>query len=197
MRPEQRHVFLHSSFHAIKSPHYWLALALFACCLLSKPALVTIPLGMLLLDYWPLQRLQFPMTRSAGSETKDNLPMIRGLILEKVPFFALGVMDSVVTVWVHHASGAMPGLKTLPLVARIENMFVSYARYLGKTLWPADLALPYPHPGQWPVSLVVLGFVLILGLSYTAVRLGRRHPYAFTRWFWFVAMLILVIGLVQ
>jgi protein O-mannosyl-transferase len=162
---------------------YGLALFLFACSLLSKPALVVLPCAMLLLDYWPLHRLQ------------RSTPWC--LFLEKVPFFLLGLLSSVATVWVHKQSGALAALATAPMATRIENAFASYARYLGKTLWPVRLALPYPDPGNWPLSLVMGGAVMVVGLSVLALWQARERSYVFVGWFWFAGMLLPVIGLIQ
>jgi Flp pilus assembly protein TadD len=74
---------------------------------------------------------------------------------------------------------------------------VSFARYLGKTFWPVNLATPYPHPGHWELVLVICSVALIAGLSAIAVLLARKFPFAFTGWFWFVGTLVPVIGLVQ
>jgi protein O-mannosyl-transferase len=169
---------------------YGLALVGFALGLMSKPMLVTLPFAMLLLDYWPLQRFS-PATANYRRST------LRRLFLEKTPFFALGALSSAVTVWVHNQFGAIAALTFLPIQDRIANSLVSYGRYLGKMFWPAHLALPYPHPGQWPLGWVVLATALVCGLSLAAVGLARRRPYVFVGWFWFAGMLVPVIGVVQ
>jgi tetratricopeptide (TPR) repeat protein len=83
------------------------------------------------------------------------------------------------------------------LSGRIENTFVSYARYLGKTFWPSPLAVLYPHPIHWNAGLVVFSLLLVIGFSVTAVWFGRKHPYVTVGWYWFVGTLVPVIGLVQ
>jgi Tfp pilus assembly protein PilF len=117
--------------------------------------------------------------------------------VEKWPFFLLSAISCVVTFIVQQKSGAMPSLMKISLAGRIENAFVSYARYLGKTFWPVNLAVLYPHPGHWDAGLVVFSLLLVAGLSVAAVRVGRRFPFVFTGWFWFFGTLIPVIGLVQ
>ena len=169
---------------------YGLALAGFALGLMSKPMLVTLPFAMLLLDYWPLKRFQL-------STTRHRLPTLWWLLLEKAPFFSLGALSSAVTVWVHSQFRAITTLTFLPVQDRIANSLVSYGRYLGKMFWPAHLALPYPHPGQWPFGWVVLATALVCGLSLAAVGLARKRPYVFVGWFWFAGMLVPVIGVVQ
>ncbi len=187
---------------------YGLALLFFALGLLSKPMVVTLPFVMLLLDYWPLGRVSsFKCQVSSG--VADDMatsfapfsflrsPGLRRLVWEKVPFFALGAISCAVTFFVHKETGAIVALAALSFAARIANAFVSYARYLGKTFWPAGLALPYPHPGQWPMILVVCATALVMGLCIAAVWLGRRRPYFFVGWYWFLGTLIPVIGVIQ
>lgn len=162
---------------------YSLALAGFALGLMSKPMLVTLPCVMLLLNYWPLRRL----TPGPGGW--------RRLLVETAPFFLLSAASCVITLVVQQP--AMQPLLRLPLEHRIANALVAYCRYLGKVFWPLDLALPYPHPGSWPAWQVAAAAVLVAGLSAAVLRLARRFPYALTGWFWYLGMLVPVIGLVQ
>jgi Tfp pilus assembly protein PilF len=162
---------------------YCLALVFFALGLMSKPMLVTLPLVMLLLDWWPLQRF--------------NISMLPRLLIEKIPFFALAAASCVVTFIVQQKGGAVATLARYSVSVRIENAFISYARYLGKAFWPATLANPYPHPEFWPMGLVLSAVVLFAGLCVATVHLRKRFPYALTGWFWFAVMLVPVIGLVQ
>ncbi len=159
---------------------YCLALLFFALGLMSKPMLVTLPMVMLLLDWWPLKR--FPIIR---------------LVWEKIPFFLLSAISCVVTFIVQQKSGAVGTLTVLSVSERINNMFVSYARYLGKTIWPMALATPYPHPGHWPAWPVLGDVVLFVALCAAAIWWGRKFPFMPVGWFWFVVMLVPVIGLVQ
>jgi Flp pilus assembly protein TadD len=167
---------------------YGLALLFFALGLMSKPMLVTLPLVMLLLDWWPLGRV---------SSVECRVSRARHLVVEKIPFFILSMISCVVTFIVQQKGGAVVTLMKISLAGRIENAFVSYARYLGKTFWPVNLAVLYPHPIYWDAGLVVFSLMLVIGLSVAAVWLGRRFPFAFTGWFWFVGTLVPVIGLVQ
>ena len=123
--------------------------------------------------------------------------IVRSLVLEKIPFFVLSAISCVVTFIVQQKGGAVVKLARIPMTGRIENAFVSYARYLGKTLWPAALANPYPHPGHWEFPLVIYSVALVAGLSAIAVLFARKFPFFFTGWFWFVGTLVPVIGLVQ
>ena len=167
---------------------YVLALLLFALGLMSKPMLVTLPFVLLLLDCWPLRRLALP-------EWKQSSESPYWLLLEKVPFFVLALVSSVVTFIVQRKGGAVS--TSLSLGERIGNALVSYERYIAKMLWPAKLAVLYPHPGQWPFARVLAATALVVGLSLLVVSRVRRQPYLLVGWLWFIGMLVPVIGLVQ
>jgi Flp pilus assembly protein TadD len=194
------------------TPDYGLAVLFFALGLMSKPVLVTLPLVMLLLDWWPLQRWsRVEGRRSSDTNVSENpstfnaLPgqsgattgQLSSLVFEKWPFLALSAISCVVTFVVQQKTGAVIALTSYSLSARIENAFVSYARYLGKLFWPASLATPYPHPGHWPLGLVLFAVALFAVLCVAAIWCGRKFPFAPVGWFWFVGMLVPVIGLVQ
>ena len=147
---------------------YLLSLLLFALGLLSKPMLVTLPFVLLLLDYWPLRRLQL---KTQDSRLKTSLP----LLLEKLPFLVLAALASVVTFVVQQQGGAVVAAESLPLSARVGNALISYSRYLGKLFWPTDLAVFYPHPPQWLLRGLLLAGGLILGVS-ALVWVRRRRP---------------------
>jgi len=160
--------------------YYALTLTWFLLGLLCKPMLVTLPFLLLLLDYWPLQR------PGAGPGW---------LCLEKIPFLALSVGSSIVTYWVQKDAGAMGN--TFTLQARLANAAFSVARYLGKFFWPFDLAVGYPFPDRWPPAGVFGATGLVLGITGLAVWQRRRQPWLFVGWFWFLGMLVPVLGLVQ
>jgi tetratricopeptide (TPR) repeat protein len=166
---------------------YVLGLVFFALGLMSKPMLVTLPFLLLLLDFWPLGRLPAAKPLAGGT--------IWSLWWEKVPFFLLSAGSCVVTVLAQRS--AMQPLLLLSLQERVDNAAISYARYLGKTFWPVDLALPYPHPGRWPAAEVGLALLLIAAVSMVALGLRKRSPWLLTGWFWFLGTLVPVIGLVQ
>lgn len=171
------------SLHCLHSGNYWLALLFFALGLMSKPMLVTLPFVLLLLDFWPLGRFQSLRWTA--------------LLVEKTPFMLLATASSLVTFLVQRAGGSVATLELIPLTERIGNAVVSYVRYLGKTIWPVNLAVPYPYPGEWP-SEVVLGSVLLLSMvTAGVVWLARRMPWLAVGWFWYLGTLVPVIGLVQ
>jgi len=162
--------------------YYWLSLFFFALGLMSKPTLVTWPFVMLLLDYWPLRRFEVERTWR--------------LVMEKIPFVVLAAAASVVTVVVQKQAGAMATILSLPLSARTGNALIAYCRYLGKLFWPADLAVFYPHPGQWPAATVLLAGGFLLAISGLVWALRRRFPFLLMGWLWFGGMLVPMIGLV-
>jgi Flp pilus assembly protein TadD len=176
------------TFHA--SSFYLLSLFLFALGLMSKPMLVTWPLVMLLLDYWPLRRFELSISRS-------QLAILWRLVAEKIPFFILVALMSVVTFMAQKHGGAVEAVGNLPISARIGNALISYGRYLGKLLCPMDLAVIYPRPDRWPVVMVVLAGGLILGFSLLLWVRRRRSPALLVGWLWFLGTLVPVIGLVQ
>ena len=166
---------------------YGCALLLFALGLMSKPIVVTLPFVLLLLDYWPLRRLAIG----------DWQLVTRHLVREKVPFFLLSALSCVVTFVAQQKGGTVRSLASFSVGERFGNGLVSYGQYLGRTFWPVELAVFYPHPGQWPAGQVMLAGVLVAGLCLGAAWLGRRFPFAVVGWYWFVGMMIPVIGLVQ
>ncbi len=168
--------------------YYLLALSLFALGLMSKPMLVTTPFLLLLLDYWPLNRLA----------TGDWRLAIRPLV-EKIPFVALAIISSAITFLVQRKGGAVTSISALPLDSRIGNALVSYVRYLGKTFWPDNLAILYPYPPSrhWATSQVVGSVVILITVTVLAIWLARRRKYFLVGWLWFLGTLVPVIGLVQ
>jgi len=159
------------------------ALLFFACSLMSKPMLVTMPFVLLLLDFWPLQRF--------------NPSSVKYLLVEKIPFCVLSIVTSVVTYIVQEKGGAVSSLAKVSLGQRIENAFVSYGLYLAKIFWPVNLATPYPPSHYWPFGIVIFSVALFAALCVAAVVLKQKYPFAFNGWFWFAGMLVPVIGLVQ
>ena len=169
------------------SLYYWLALLFFAFGLMSKPMVVTLPFVLLLLDFWPLKRLQL---QSSGRAVASS-------VFEKLPFFALAVTGSVVTYLIQKSCGAVWSSDALPFHARVANALLAYVRYLSKTFWPADLAVIYPYPRHWPV-MAVIGAALMLAIwSGLFIWRARQNPYLLVGWFWFLGTLVPVIGLVQ
>jgi len=178
----------------------YLAVAvLFAAALMSKPMLVSAPVVLLLLDYWPLRRFEQPSSTKGKAKilkSGNQGRVIRRLFLEKIPLLVLSAGSCVITfVLQKRATGAIP---PLPFLWRVQNAFASYVIYVWKTLWPTRLAVFYPHPDNtlaiWEVILAI-GF--LLAITVAAIVFRRERPYLFTGWFWYLGMLVPVIGLVQ
>jgi len=169
------------------------ALAL-ALGLMSKPMLVTLPIVLLLMDYWPLGRLK-PRQHSTLNTQRSTLS---SLILEKAPLFALCVASSAITFFAQRAMGAVAMMTQFPLGVRISNALVAYASYIVKMVWPSGLAFYYPRAGNpipaWQVAGAV---VLLAAISFLVIKLARRHPYLPVGWLWYVVTLVPVIGFIQ
>jgi Tfp pilus assembly protein PilF len=178
-----------SKAHDLKSRVlYGLALLFFVLGLMSKPMLVTLPFVMLLLDWWPLGRYQ------QASDPRRQPPLLR-LAVEKLPFLALCAASSAVTLVAQR--GAVQSLGYIPLSIRTVNAIDSYGRYLWKTIWPVDLAIPYPYHGYGNVWLFFLATSLLLGITVAVMRFGRVFPFLLVGWLWYLGMLVPTIGLVQ
>jgi tetratricopeptide (TPR) repeat protein len=201
--------------------NYILALFFFALGLMSKPMLVTLPFVLLLLDYWPLGRIsEFgvrPALRSLWakdgsselkhifrpstlnslarrSEAKAAQPST--LLLEKLPFFGLAAVSCAVTYLGMQGGQHLRSAEQAPWGLRLANVPVSYARYLGKLVWPVDLAALYPMPAHWGFWPVGGSVVLLLLLTLFVAGRARSAPWLLTGWLMFLGTLVPVIGIV-
>lgn len=162
---------------------YGLLSILFVCGLMSKPMLVTVPIVLLLIDWWPLQRF-------------INGKSISALIIEKIPLFILSMASAVVTLIAQRQS--VGSTNQLPISLRIGNAIVSYLIYLWKTVWPTNLAPFYPHPETAiPLWITATSAALLMAITGVALVLRKRYPYVLTGWLWYVVMLVPVIGVIQ
>ena len=172
---------------------YFFILLFFVLGLMAKPMLIILPFVLLLLDYWPLQR--FVVKKPADPEYKWSL--IYPLLWEKVPLFALIILSSIVTYFAAQVGGGFASIEALPLGVRIGNAFVSYITYIGKMIWPSNLAVLYPHPGLL-VSWQVMGSVfLLIAITVAVFWRAKRSPYLATGWLWYLGTLVPVLGIVQ
>ncbi len=175
---------------------YFVFVALFVLGLAAKPMVVTLPCVLLLLDFWPLRRIQGWGQLPADAAFAVPQARFSRLVLEKLPLFALAAADGAVTIFAQRSGGAM-GL-VLPLGVRLENAVYAYALYVWKAFWPARLAVFYPHPGAalavWQIGRAAL-FVLTVTTLVWRQRFAR--PYLLTGWLWFLGTLVPVIGLIQ
>jgi tetratricopeptide (TPR) repeat protein len=176
----------------------YLTVALFlALGLMSKSMLVTVPFVLLLLDYWPLDRFSSEHKHLAGGARRpQRAHSVAPLLVEKIPLFALSAFSCIATLLVQlYTAGA---IDQLPLAWRLNNAAVSYAAYIWQMFWPARLAAFYPHPNdQLPLWQVILALTFLISASLLAIQWRTKRPYIFTGWFWYVGMLVPVIGFVQ
>lgn len=165
---------------------YLVVVAVFALALMSKPMAVTLPFVMLLLDLWPLRRVDFSRPSTTG-----------WLVAEKIPLLVFSFASSVVTVMAQEAGGAVRTLEQIPLGTRAANAVVAYVRYIGKMFWPVDLAVFYPYtPTISPLAILGAG-LLLLAATAAVVLTVKKLPFLATGWFWFLGTLVPVIGIVQ
>lgn len=165
----------------------------FALGLLCKPMIVTLPVVLLLLDFWPLGRVRGARCEVSGENGRDWL----GLAVEKAPFFVLAAASSIVTLIVQQRGGSVSALDAVPLGARLANALAGYVAYLGKLFWPVDLAVIYPMQTHWAAWKIVAAGAILLALTLLVFGWARRRRYAVVGWLWFLVTLLPVIGLVQ
>jgi Tfp pilus assembly protein PilF len=155
--------------------------------LMSKPMVVTLPLVLLLLDYWPLKR--FPSSAFPVS--------LYRLILEKIPLFILAAGLTAVTFYTEGKIGALKSFEMFPVEVRTANAIVSYVGYIWKTVWPINLAIFYPHSGILPWWQIVPSALMLVSITFLVFYNMKRYPFLVTGWFWYILTLSPVIGLVQ
>jgi tetratricopeptide (TPR) repeat protein len=156
---------------------------LFACGLMSKPMLVTTPVVLLLLDYWPLERI---------ADRRSFWQML----FEKLPLFALSAVSSVVALALQVQSPESVG--QLPFGWRLQNALVTYVTYIWQMFWPANLAVFYPHPDDHlTLGEVALAALFLIAMTWLVFALRRNRPYLLVGWLWYLIMLLPVIGIVE
>jgi protein O-mannosyl-transferase len=180
---------------------------LFAMGLMSKPMVITLPLVLLLLDYWPLGRLVWgraPSPVSVGTAAL-GCPAERSsaaaqplwkLCLEKLPLLALSAASAIITMMAQGAGGAVLSSAAHDPWLRVENVIVSYERYLEKAIWPFHLAVLYPYPHALPAWEVAASAIVLLAVT-VAVLKDREHRYFLFGWLWFLGTMLPMIGLIQ
>ncbi|MFZ3207686.1 MAG: tetratricopeptide repeat protein, partial [Geobacteraceae bacterium] len=191
---------LHFYAGYVKKPGYrpyLCSLLAFVAGLMSKPMLVTLPLVMLLLDYWPFNRFARDEAAGETGAPSGGMPLFFALVREKTPFFLFSALSAAITIYGQHEGGAMATLAKIPVVLRITNALIAYVKYIGLMFWPQELAILYPFPRWLSYSQAIAAGVLLLVISVMVVRFRRRYPYLVTGWFWYLVTLLPVIGLIQ
>lgn len=177
---------------------YILVLLVFGLCIMTKPIVVTLPLVLLLLDYWPLERIGEQRTEDRRREEEGQKTSLKWLIIEKIPLLAMSAFLSVMTFVSQKSGGAVLTTKNIPLDQRIANVFLSYITYIGKMIWPSGLAVYHPHPrtGFSDTAVVICELLFVL-IAVFSIYMGRRKKYVTIGWLWYVGTLVPMIGLVQ
>ena len=173
---------------------YAAVVAALALGLMSKPMLVTLPFVLVLLDVWPLGRLRGVLRNPS---TRAPVRPLMGLVAEKWPLVALSLVSAVVTLLVQRGGGAVASVEMVSPARRFLNALVSCWRYIGKTLWPHDLAVVYPY-GRDPEALAAaVAAVALVAVTALFLWQARRRPYLLVGWLWYLGMLVPVIGVIQ
>ncbi|HOC56729.1 MAG TPA: tetratricopeptide repeat protein [Verrucomicrobiota bacterium] len=176
-----------SVFHLRSALFYLLSLLCFVCGLMSKTMIVTLPLVLLLLDWWPLRRFQ----PSACNPRRSIL------FLEKAPFLGAALVGGLLTLYAEKGVGALPTASDVPIYSRLANAVLSYPGYLGQTFWPDHLAVYYPFPRAFPAGTVLAAALLGLAITAGALWAARARPHLAFGWIWYSVTLLPVIGIIQ
>ncbi len=190
---------------------YSLVALLFALSLMSKPMAITLPLLLLLLDYWPLRRLMVLEGRASSRACPERSRRVKAerssatagggqpawtLCLEKIPLLALAAASAIITMIAQRAGGAVLTSAAQDPLLRLENAIVSYVLYIKKTLWPSHLAALYPYPHSLPAWQVAACALILLAVTGAVLRY-REHRYLVVGWFWYLGTMVPMAGLVQ
>jgi tetratricopeptide (TPR) repeat protein len=179
-------LFFHSYLKYTKKENigsYLCAMLFFFLGLMSKPMLVTVPVVLILLDYWPLSRF----------EKNGTLK----IFLEKIPFLNFSLLVSLKTIFIQLNAGALVSFESINIINRIENAVTSYIAYLVKLLLPINLAVVYPYEQSFSLWEVFVKFVIFVAITTLALKAHKKHPYLIVGWLWYVISLVPVIGLFQ
>jgi protein O-mannosyl-transferase len=165
--------------------------AFFACALMAKPMVVTLPVVLLFLDFWPLARLSL-----IADKKRDSLISFSRAISEKIPLFILSLASCTATIFAARSGNRV--LDSIPLGDRLANAAISYCTYIYQLFWPDRLAVFYPLPLESPpLTVSAAATIVIVSITITTIVLRNRLPYLFVGWFWYLVMLLPVIGIWQ
>jgi tetratricopeptide (TPR) repeat protein len=185
-------------FYAMFTVHknkklYFMTVLVFILGLMSKQMLVSIPIILLLLDFWPLRRMSLDSNVTLSGS--PNTPVLKPLLLEKVPFLLLAVFASIIAFI--SQQNAINSLHGYSLYRRLANAFTSYIQYIRKICWPDDLAVFYPFPESIHLWATIASVVILIAITNAAWRLRVRYPALLVGWFWYLITLLPVIGIVK
>jgi len=161
---------------------YLLVFFSFVLALMSKPMAVTLPLVMILLDYWPLRRFELQKSNAISWQLR-----------EKALLFILSGVFSIITFYAHHD----PLMEHFSFHSRLANAIVSFAMYLEKTFWPHNLTVLQMFSVQLPVGQVLYSSLLIIIVSVFVITARKRFSYLFVGWLWYTITILPALGIVQ
>jgi protein O-mannosyl-transferase len=170
---------------------YRLALGFFVLGLLSKPMLVTVPLILLLIDFWPLNRF------ASFGQHPSGTKVVKSLLVEKIPFFSFSIIVGIITFFAQRAGGATNAGPHLGFFSRIGEAVIEYLDYLEKIFWPRNLTVLYLRPDSINVGSFFVALLVLTAISILAAVSLRRRPYLAVGWIWFLGMLLPVSGLIS
>jgi tetratricopeptide (TPR) repeat protein len=174
---------------------YGLVILFFVLGLSSKAMLVSVPFLLLFLDYWPLKRYSFNPQEVKSHKERFTSALV--LLREKIPFFLMAIVFSIITIYSQKTGGAVVSQIIHPLTFRMANALTTYVAYIGKMFFPYDLAALYPFPSSISAAKTLSAAFLLLGLTWLAIKLRKTMPYVISGWFWYTVSLFPVIGLIQ
>lgn len=180
-----------------RAPGIWryiLVAVVFELGLLSKSSIMTLPFILLLLDFWPLKRIE--IERTGRSLRLAGTPLKR-LVLEKLPLLFLSSISLASSLLMQPQHTTFTPLSLAPMSLRISNALVSYLKYLGKLFWPVDLGVLYPYPSAIPLWETVGAVIVLSGVTFFAVRTFLQRPYLLVGWLWFLGSLVPFLGIIQ
>ena len=175
---------------------YCMVVVLYVLGLMSKPMVVTLPVILLLMDYWPLKRFPAHLYRSVDATNFAENSTLK-LIAEKVPLLFLAAVVTVLTIYTEGKVGALKSIEMFPLDVRVANAVVSYGVYIWKSFWPVNLAIVYPHLGMPPCWQIVSSGLSLLLMTFFVFYNIKRYPFLAIGWLWYILTLAPVIGLIQ
>lgn len=182
---------------------YLSAFGLFILGILSKPMLVTLPFVLLLLDYWPLQRMPLGFGRiredggGKGLFSRRWLSAMARLVYEKLPFLAVALVAIHVSMISMHGHVDVISIDTVSMKLRLENAVVAYVHYLWKMLWPWNLTVYYPYPKSVPLAHVIFAGAAVAAVTVMILSKIRKYPYLAVGWLWYLGALVPVSGIIQ
>ena len=177
---------------------YLLVVLLFALGLMAKPTLITLPFVLLLLDWWPLNRVSLGANFEPQNRRVDPAYRSMGkLILEKIPLLALSFASVCLAYLCQKSMGSVVSLESHSMAARLANAAQSYVLYLRNMVWPLNLATLYPLPEQFHTFYVVGALLMLIGITVMALYFCRRAPHLLVGWLWYLGTLVPVIGIVK